>query len=1001
MGEVWLAAHRERRLEVAVKVMTGQQVRKPRGLEAFRNEVRAVAGLDHPAIVRVFDHGEVSADAAAKSRGRLTAGTPYLVMELVRGGSLRNVQPRNWLELRSALLELLEALAHAHARGVIHRDLKPGNVLVAAADESGAGLRVSDFGLAALVDDPSLPLRSRFIMGTLQYMAPEQVAGRLRDIGPWTDLYSLGCIAWRLATGARAFESHDTRELIKMQMEAPPPPFLPVLPVPPGLEGWLLRLLHKDQARRYQRAGDAAWALLQLGEATGDRVELPIDDDLHSSGSYKRLSGGRPLSWTGWTSQVWSAPDRSVSALRRHVDAIGDADASDTDTEDETVGSLGQSTMEVVTSDRTDRGWTDPLPPLPLDWRMLRRKDHEPAPLGVGLGLLGLRSTPLIGRLAERDLLWSALGDVVRAGSTRAVLVTGPSGIGKTRLLRWLAESAHETGHATVLRATHSQIQGTMDGLGPMVGRHLGCIGLSPAEVTQRVRRVLGRIGVDDPWEWAAVAQIVAPGQAEPAPGAPVVRFGSPAERFAVLRRVIDYEARHRPVLLWLDDLQWSETSAEFVELLLEEHAGRPLLILGTVRSSPTNAPWVQRLLDGPYRTVIELPPLPRAAQDELLQSLLGLAPRVASEVLRRTEGRPLFASQLLGDWVRRGVLEATSDGYVVPDAELALPDTVESLQARRLERALQTVTGAGREAVELAAALGRSVSTAEWEAACAHAGVSVPADLVGALVEDGLASREPGGWRFTHNALRDAIEQHADQAGRWPAWNRAVFETLQEQLDLTLPESAERLARQALVAGLLADGLTWLEAAARALRGQGSYDRAAAPRGSSRPLRRACRRARRWRACRPPGVTSKAPRSRPGSSSSRPGPRTTRAPWPRTCASSGSSAGSRHGTTRPAPPTGKPWRWTARRGERPTRPAACSASASSGSAATETWSGPTRASRRRWACSRTWAISAASSTCSAGSRSSRADGRTSRPLASCSGAPSRPPAPSGTDSAR
>jgi len=270
MGEVWLGHHPGHGLDVAIKVMTARQVQRSRGREAFRNEVRAVAGLDHPAIVRVFDLGEIPREAERATNGRLAAGTPYLVMELVRGGSLRTVQPRSWTELRSALLELLEALAHAHARGVTHRDLKPGNVLVAAPDETGAGLRITDFGLAALVDDPTVPLRSRFIVGTLQYMAPEQVSGHLRDIGPWTDLYSLGCVAWRLATGTRAFESEDTRELIRKQVAQPPPPFLPYLPTPPGFEGWLLRLLHKDPARRFQRAGDAAWALLELGDAGRD-----------------------------------------------------------------------------------------------------------------------------------------------------------------------------------------------------------------------------------------------------------------------------------------------------------------------------------------------------------------------------------------------------------------------------------------------------------------------------------------------------------------------------------------------------------------------------------------------------------------------------------------------------------------------------------------------------------------------------------------------------------
>ena len=819
MGEVWLGHHPGHGLDVAIKVMTGKQVLRPHSREAFRNEVRAVAGLDHPAIVRVFDHGEIPAAAEQLSRGRLTAGTPYLVMELVRGGSLRTVQPQSWDALRSALLELLEALAHAHARGVIHRDLKPGNVLVAAPDEAGAGLRITDFGLAALVEDPSVPLRSRFIIGTLQYMAPEQVAGHLRDLGPWTDLYSLGCIAWRLATGTRAFESANTRELIRQQLDQPPPPFLPYLPTPPGLEGWLLRLLHKDPARRFQRAADAAWALLQLGGAPPPDHGLGFfERDAPSTGAYKRLSGGRPMSWTGWSSRASSASEYPElrSATGEDITASGMRAPADP-------------------RSRQDAGpaWTDPLPPLPDDWRALHRTRDESSPLGVGLGLLGLRSNPLVGRAAERDQLWDALRTVVQTGGTRAVVLTGPSGMGKSRIVQWLAEAAHETGHGTVLRATHSQIPGPTDGLGPMMGRHLGCIGLARQDVDQRVRGVLSRGGVDDPWEWAAIAELASPRRGpEGAQSGPVVRFGSPQERYAVLQRAIDYEARRRPVLLVLADLQWSESTAEFARLLLAQRTARPVLIVCTARTGPTGLPtWVADLLSSPGCEELSLPPLPLSDQSELLDALLGLAPRVASEVLRRTEGQPLYATQLLGDWVRRGVLIATPDGYTVPDAELALPDTVHTLQARRLDRVLAGLDepGDGRAVIELAAALGRSVATREWEPVCAAAGLTVPEDLVGALIDEGLAEREQQGWRFAHNVLRDAAEREATSRGRWTRWNGVVFDTLVQQLDPHRAGASERLARHALAAARPRDGLIWLERAARVLRRLGSYDRAAA----------------------------------------------------------------------------------------------------------------------------------------------------------------------------
>jgi len=451
------------------------------------------------------------------------------------------------------------------------------------------------------------------------------------------------------------------------------------------------------------------------------------------------------------------------------------------------------------------------------------------------MGLLGLRSSPLVGRTDERDRLWSALRDVVSTRRTRAVVLTGPAGIGKSRLVQWLTETAHETGHGTVLRATHSQIPGPSDGLGPMVGRHLGCIGLTRLEVRQRVRRVLTRVGVEDPWEWAATSEIVYPSRGTPVASeddSPVVRFGRPAEWFAVLRRLIDYEARRRPVLLWLADLQWSESSAEFAQLLLHVQPRRPVLIVCTARTGPVPLPaWVEGLLDSPWCEQIPVPPLPREDQTELLGTLLGLAPRVAAEVLRRTDGRPLYATQLLSDWVHRRVLQPTADGYTVPDEELALPETVHNLQSSRLERFLsdRSEPSTERSIIEVAAALGRSVAAREWEPACRSAGLTIPPDLVSALIEDGLIEREPEGWRFTHNVLRDSVERVASAGGRWRPWNSVVFDTLLDQLDPSRAASADRLARHALAAGRTDEGLTWLERGARVLRELGSYDRAAA----------------------------------------------------------------------------------------------------------------------------------------------------------------------------
>ena len=123
MGEVWRGVHPGQCVPVAIKVMTGKRARHPKYLEAFRNEVESVTRLDHPGIVLIFDHGKVSHEAATLSGNRLLAGSPYLVMELAGLGALDRVRRQlRWRDLKGLLIALLDALAHAHARGVIHRD---------------------------------------------------------------------------------------------------------------------------------------------------------------------------------------------------------------------------------------------------------------------------------------------------------------------------------------------------------------------------------------------------------------------------------------------------------------------------------------------------------------------------------------------------------------------------------------------------------------------------------------------------------------------------------------------------------------------------------------------------------------------------------------------------------------------------------------------------------------------------------------------------------------
>lgn len=243
MSEVWTAVDPELDRVVIVKLLAQDADRS-----RFEREAQAAAGLSHANIVRLFDYGEET-------------GRPYMVIEYLPGGSLEDrlaeATPLTEQEVMRIAADIAQGLAHAHERGVVHRDLKPGNVLF---DAEGRA-KIADFGIAQLGGAETLT-EAGTILGTAAYMSPEQAAGEAAT--PASDVYSFGVVLYRMLTGRLPFEAGNPAELAAMQQTALPTPVAALRPdVPPPLADLTMSALAKRPDER-PASGVALAELLTL-----------------------------------------------------------------------------------------------------------------------------------------------------------------------------------------------------------------------------------------------------------------------------------------------------------------------------------------------------------------------------------------------------------------------------------------------------------------------------------------------------------------------------------------------------------------------------------------------------------------------------------------------------------------------------------------------------------------------------------------------------------------
>jgi hypothetical protein len=274
---------------VAVKFLHAAFSADPEFRQRFERETRLMSKLTHPHCVSVVDFG--------------IEGSPYMVMDFVTGVTLREILdegPMPWTDALALMRQLLAGLAHAHSHAIVHRDVKPANIMVSEEIGTGRHVRILDFGLARLRGTTATSVtQTAVVVGTPNYMAPEQTVAGETDAR--TDIYAAGIILFEMVTGRRPFSAPDTMELFNMHRSAPVPKLRDSAPeyaeIPPGLDGVVKKALAKDAADRFPSA-------VEFAEALDDVAGRADSGRRASTAGARRPPSEEPAKPSGWGSRL-------------------------------------------------------------------------------------------------------------------------------------------------------------------------------------------------------------------------------------------------------------------------------------------------------------------------------------------------------------------------------------------------------------------------------------------------------------------------------------------------------------------------------------------------------------------------------------------------------------------------------------------------------------------------------------------------------------------------
>jgi tetratricopeptide (TPR) repeat protein len=433
--------------------------------------------------------------------------------------------------------------------------------------------------------------------------------------------------------------------------------------------------------------------------------------------------------------------------------------------------------------------WQPVTASIPTGWQRSWSTKRNRLELVLGMNLLGLRPLPMVARQEERNELWASLHGAVEGKNVTGCILRGDAGVGKSRLLSWIKHRAVETGAGDVIRIRCSPSELPGHTLSRLIMSALG-FGTKQPELSE-FQAALKRGGVSNHYEQDALASLVAAPQR--LVGWPEVRFKRSEDRFTVLARMLQRLSRQRARIILIDDAQWAFETLVVIRHLFAGESQRGLRIFFVIatrepatKMRSLESRQLAELAEQKRVSTLNLLPLRSEDMLHLLRDRLGMVPDLAARATEWCGGSPMMAHQLLESWLTDGALTGHHSGIAHRDGQsVALPVSFARLWTSRLDQVMHELTEPmaelARQALEVAALLGRSVDGAEWAGACRELGFEPPETVIEKAVSAGLLWRTKQGWRFQHGTLRDALIIESEEEGRIAFHHRAIATFLQQ----------------------------------------------------------------------------------------------------------------------------------------------------------------------------------------------------------------------------